>query len=89
MEPPDEEWGVRNEAGQWTGIIGSLAKEEGDFSMVITPTPDRLTVMDHSRIYGEGAFVIVSLKPQAPTQYWAVIRALSGRPIVCCLSWKT
>ncbi|KAK4317817.1 hypothetical protein Pmani_011141 [Petrolisthes manimaculis] len=78
VEPPDEEWGVRDEEGQWTGIVGSLAREEGDFSMVLTPTPDRLTVMDHSRIYGEGAFVIVSLKPQAPTQQWAVIRALSG-----------
>lgn len=77
-EPPDGEWGVINENGHFTGIVGSLEREEGDLSMVLTPTPDRLRVMDHSRIYGEGAFVIISLKPQPPPPTWAFVEAFTG-----------
>ncbi|KAK8399060.1 hypothetical protein O3P69_004262 [Scylla paramamosain] len=74
-EPPDGQWGVRDDSGHFTGIVGSLEREEGDLSMVLTPTPDRLEVMDHSRIYGEGAFVIISLKPRPATQHWAFVKS--------------
>lgn len=78
-EPPDGEWGVRDErSGHFTGIVGSLEREEGDLSMVLTPTPDRLKVIDHSRIYGEGAFVIISLKPQPPAPTWAFVESFTG-----------
>lgn len=77
-EPQDGEWGVRNENGHFTGIVGSLEREEGDLSMVLTPTPDRLEVMDHSRIYSEGAFVIISLKPQPSPPTWAFVESFTG-----------
>lgn len=77
-EPADEQWGVSDEEGHFTGIVGSLEREKGDLSMVLTPTPDRLQVMDHSRIYGEGAFVIISLKPQPPVPTWAFVESFTG-----------
>lgn len=81
-EPPDGQWGVKDVDGHFTGIVGSLEREEGDLSMVLTPTPDRLEVMDHSTIYGEGAFVIVSLKPRPPTQQWAFVKSFKGNCVV-------
>lgn len=77
-QPPDGQWGVRDETGHFTGIVGSLEREEADLSMVLTPTPDRLKVIDHSRIYGEGAFVIISLKPQPPAPTWAFVESFKG-----------
>lgn len=77
-EPPDGQWGVMDKSGHFTGIVGSLEREEGDLSLVVTPTPDRLQVMDHSVIYGEGAFVIISLKPLPPTPTWAFVESFRG-----------
>ncbi|XP_050718993.1 uncharacterized protein LOC126999901 isoform X2 [Eriocheir sinensis] len=77
-QPPDGQWGVRNESGHFTGIVGSLEREEADLSMVLIPTPDRLKVMDHSRLYGEGTFVIISLKPQPPAPTWAFVESFRG-----------
>lgn len=77
-EPLDGQWGVRGADGHFTGVVGNLEREVSDVGMVLTPTPDRLKVMDHSRIYGEGAFVIISLKPRPPTQQWAFVKSFKG-----------
>lgn len=86
-QPPDEQWGVRDESGHFTGIVGSLEREEADFSMVLTPTPDRLKAIDHSRIYGEGAFVIISLKPQPPAPTWAFVESFTGNVELQDVAW--
>lgn len=78
VEPPDGQWGVVDDSGNWSGIVGMLQHERADFSFCLTTTSPRMRVMDHSRIYTHDPLVIISLKPQPLPQYLSIIRPLSG-----------
>ncbi|XP_050690358.1 glutamate receptor ionotropic, delta-1-like isoform X2 [Eriocheir sinensis] len=74
MEPDDCQWGLEADGGNWTGIVGTLQHEKADFSMDLTLTPQRATVVDFCRLYIDENLGILSLKPRPPPEYLSLIR---------------
>lgn len=77
-EEVERGWGVPQEDGSFGGIIGTLDREDADFSTLLSPTPERLLAMDYLRNYLTDAMTVVSLKPTALPQYLALVRPFSG-----------
>ncbi|XP_071524513.1 glutamate receptor-like [Panulirus ornatus] len=73
-EPWDGTWGVPLAGGNWSGIVGTLQHEQADFSLNLTPSPARMEVITHSRIYTHDPLVIVSLKPGPLPRHLALKR---------------
>ncbi|XP_071523502.1 glutamate receptor ionotropic, delta-1-like [Panulirus ornatus] len=78
VEPPDGQWGVVDDHGNWTGVVGMIQQERADLSFCLTITSPRLPVMDFSRIYTNDPLVIISLKPKPLPQYLSTVRPLTG-----------
>ncbi|XP_071524014.1 glutamate receptor ionotropic, kainate 4-like [Panulirus ornatus] len=74
IEPWDGTWGVPLTGGNWSGIVGTLQHEEADFSLNLTPSPSRMEVITHSRIYTYDPFLIVSPKPKPLPRHSALLR---------------
>ncbi|XP_066970136.1 glutamate receptor ionotropic, delta-2-like [Macrobrachium rosenbergii] len=62
-EPWDGEWGLPNEYGNFSGIVGTLQYEKADFSFLLTPLPVRLLGMDIGAVFIEDPFMILSHEP--------------------------
>ncbi|XP_045118928.1 probable glutamate receptor isoform X2 [Portunus trituberculatus] len=77
-EPLDRQWGSDLGGGNWTGLVGTLQRQEADFSTTITPTAARLLIMRHSKIYASDPFVIVSLKTQTKAEHMAIAKPFPG-----------
>ena len=77
-EPLDRQWGSDVGGGNWTGLVGTLQRQEADFSTTITPTAARLLIMRHSKIYASDPFVLVSLKTQTIPQHMAIVKPFPG-----------
>ncbi|XP_069995907.1 glutamate receptor ionotropic, kainate 1-like [Penaeus vannamei] len=77
-EPPDLQWGVLGDDGNWTGVMGAFQHDRADFSTVFAPTPLRMLYMDFARIYTADVLGIVSLKPTPLPRHLALIRPFSG-----------
>ncbi|XP_063868257.1 uncharacterized protein LOC135104655 [Scylla paramamosain] len=78
MEPEDCQWGLEGNGGNWTGIVGTLQHEEADFSMDLTLTSERATVVDFCRVYIDENMVILSSKPRPPPEYLSLIKPFEG-----------
>ncbi|KAG7156362.1 Glutamate receptor-like 15, partial [Homarus americanus] len=79
MRPPlIEEFGLPLGDGNWTGTVGTLQHQQADFSLILSPTPERLLVVDFSRIYNPESLTILSLKPKPLPQHLALIRPFEG-----------
>lgn len=78
MEPQDQEWGILGRDGRWTGTVGELERQRADFSLILSPVPERTIVIDFSRIYNNDPLVIVSLRPQLLPQHLAFARPFTG-----------
>ncbi|XP_071526275.1 glutamate receptor ionotropic, delta-1-like [Panulirus ornatus] len=77
-EPWDGAWGVPLVGGNWSGIVGMLQHHKADFSLNLTPTPSRMKVISHSRIYTRDPFLIMSLKPKLLPRHSALLRPFTG-----------
>ncbi|XP_071524522.1 glutamate [NMDA] receptor subunit 1-like [Panulirus ornatus] len=73
-EPWDGAWGVPLAGGNWSGIVGTLQYEQADFSLNLTPSPERLEDIAHSIIYSYDPLFILSLKPGTLPRYLALMR---------------
>ncbi|XP_063609100.1 uncharacterized protein LOC134783233 [Penaeus indicus] len=74
-EPLDGEWGVpRADTGNWSGSVGTLQHDLADFSMNLTPTRDRIRVIQFSRVYVSDPYVLVSAKPGILPPIFAIVR---------------
>ncbi|XP_064092281.1 uncharacterized protein LOC135205493 isoform X2 [Macrobrachium nipponense] len=62
-EPWDGEWGVPDEHGNFSGIVGTLQYEKADFSFLLTPLPARLLGMDIGGVFIEDPFMILTHEP--------------------------
>lgn len=78
VEPPDGQWGVVDDHGNWSGVVGMLQREQADLSLCLTITAPRLPVMDYTRVYTNDPLVIISLKPKPLPRYLALVRPLTG-----------
>ncbi|XP_068251053.1 uncharacterized protein [Palaemon carinicauda] len=72
--PWDEQWGAREESGNWTGMIGTLQHHKADFSMSVTYLRERLSVVDYTRVYVVEPLVLVLSKPRPKPPYLALIQ---------------
>ncbi|XP_047493448.1 uncharacterized protein LOC125042031 [Penaeus chinensis] len=78
-EPLDGEWGVpRADTGNWSGSVGTLQHDLADFSMNLTPTRDRIRVIQFSRVYVSDPYVLVSAKPGILPPIFAIVRPFTG-----------
>ncbi|XP_069172327.1 probable glutamate receptor [Procambarus clarkii] len=79
MRPPMvEEFGLPRADGNWTGTVGTLQHQQADFSLILSPTSERLPVVDFSRVYTPVSVCIVSLKPGSLPQYFQLVRPFTG-----------
>ncbi|KAK7076305.1 hypothetical protein SK128_003805 [Halocaridina rubra] len=62
-EPWDGEWGLPNEYGNFSGIVGTLQYEKADFSYLLTALPVRWLAMESGLVYIPDPFIIISPKP--------------------------
>ncbi|XP_045129122.1 uncharacterized protein LOC123514931 [Portunus trituberculatus] len=72
--PWDNQWGVSQEDGNWTGTVGTLQHHGADFSMLLSWLPSRMAVVDYSRVYISEPLVIVTSKPGPLPQIFALVR---------------
>lgn len=79
-EPPDMEFGqvASDGAGNWTGMVGVLQRQEADFSMDLTLTMARASVVHFSMVYIDESLVIISPKPRPLPEYLSLIRPFEG-----------
>ncbi|XP_071525270.1 glutamate receptor ionotropic, kainate 4-like [Panulirus ornatus] len=77
-EPWDGTWGVPLGGGNFSGIVGTLQHEQADFSLNLTPSPSRMKVISHSRIYSYDPLLIVSRKPGTLPRRFALLRPFTG-----------
>ncbi|KAK8385133.1 hypothetical protein O3P69_012137 [Scylla paramamosain] len=76
--PKEPQFGLPLSNGTWSGTVGILQREEADFSLVLSPTPGRMKVIEYSRIYLSESLCILSPRPHAVPQYLQLIKPLSG-----------
>ncbi|KAK4295488.1 hypothetical protein Pmani_031957 [Petrolisthes manimaculis] len=76
--PSDQQWGLRQEDGNWTGTVGTLQRQGADFSMLLNWSYERRRVIDFTRIYAAEPLVIVSPKPRPLPRYLALVAPFSG-----------
>ena len=76
--PWDNQWGVSQEDGNWTGTVGTLQHHGADFSMLLSWLPSRMAVVDYSRVYISEPLVIVTRKPGPLPQIFALVRPFPG-----------
>ncbi|XP_050690654.1 glutamate receptor ionotropic, kainate 3-like [Eriocheir sinensis] len=72
--PWDDQWGVSQDNGNWTGTVGTLQHHQADFSMLLSWMPSRMAVVDYSRVYISEPLVIVTRKPGPLPQIFALVR---------------
>ncbi|KAG7156374.1 Glutamate receptor ionotropic, delta-1-like 7, partial [Homarus americanus] len=77
-EPLDRQWGLPAEGGNFTGLVGDLQYEKADFSLDLTVTTERASVVHFCRVYIDESVIILSLKPQPLPEYLSLIRPFVG-----------
>ncbi|KAK3885373.1 hypothetical protein Pcinc_010405 [Petrolisthes cinctipes] len=73
-EPVDGQWGLESDAGNWTGIVGTLQREDADLSLDLTITPKRPQVIQFTKTYIDESVVLLSSKPRPLPEYLSLIR---------------
>ncbi|CAL4195032.1 unnamed protein product [Meganyctiphanes norvegica] len=72
-------WSSQQDAdGNFKGRIGALQRNEVDLTPFITAQPERMSVMDFSRIYTYEPLMIISAKPGQLPNYLSIIRPFTG-----------
>lgn len=84
QEPLDGKWGVLQSDGNWTGIVGTLQHQQGDFSVCLWVTEERIRVQDHSRVYTLDPLTIVSLRSTKFLQYLSIIKPFTRTSLSTC-----
>ncbi|GFS31272.1 lig_chan-Glu_bd domain-containing protein [Trichonephila inaurata madagascariensis] len=59
----ENEWGVLNKDGNWTGVLGLLQRKEVDVGLSVTMTNTRLNTVQFSRSYGKEDVTFIVSKP--------------------------
>ncbi|GFR22937.1 probable glutamate receptor [Trichonephila clavata] len=59
----ENEWGVLNKDGNWTGVLGLLQRKEVDVGLSVTMTDTRLNTVQFSRSYGKEDVTFIVSKP--------------------------
>ncbi|XP_071524005.1 probable glutamate receptor [Panulirus ornatus] len=77
-EPWYGKWGVPMTGGNWSGIVGTLQHHKADFSLNLTPSPARMEVITHTKIYTYDPLLIASPKPKALPRHSALLRPFTG-----------
>ncbi|XP_068212069.1 glutamate receptor ionotropic, delta-2-like [Palaemon carinicauda] len=72
-EPWDGQWGLPDESGNFSGIVGTLQYEKADFSFLLTPLPVRLLGMDIGGVFIDDPFLILSHKPEPLPRSLAIV----------------
>lgn len=76
-EEPTKSWGLPKD-GVFTGMMGTLQREEADLAIIAAPSPERFAVMDFIRGYPSDKTTLVTLKPFLLPQYLALIRPFTS-----------
>ncbi|XP_071539773.1 glutamate receptor ionotropic, kainate glr-3-like [Panulirus ornatus] len=76
--PWDNQWGVHQDNGNWTGTVGTLQHQQADFSMLLNWSKERKNVIDFSRIYAAEPLVMVTSKPRPLPKYLSIINPFTG-----------
>ncbi|KAG7177643.1 Ionotropic receptor 40a-like 3, partial [Homarus americanus] len=76
--PWDNQWGMRQEGGNWTGTVGTLQHHQADFSMLLNWSQERRLVIDFSRIYAAEPLVMVTSKPRPLPRYLSIVSPFTG-----------
>ncbi|XP_042223276.1 glutamate receptor ionotropic, delta-2-like [Homarus americanus] len=69
----DDQWGTQVD-GNWTGMVGTLAEERADVSMMLFWSLARKQVIDFTRIYTSEPFIMITHKPRPQPQHLALVR---------------
>ncbi|XP_063885593.1 glutamate receptor ionotropic, delta-2-like [Scylla paramamosain] len=77
-ETPDRSFGNLNAQGQYSGLVGELQREESDFCLLLTPTSDRLEVIDYLRLEPTDYLVVLSEKPSLLSAVMSFTRPFSN-----------
>ncbi|KAK7084339.1 hypothetical protein SK128_009899 [Halocaridina rubra] len=72
--PWDNQWGVSQTSGNWTGTVGTLQHNKADFSMLLSWMGSRMAVVDYSRVYVSEPLVIVTAKPRELPEIFSLVR---------------
>ncbi|XP_045618219.1 glutamate receptor ionotropic, delta-2-like [Procambarus clarkii] len=73
-EPADGVWGYLLENGSWTGTVGTVERQEADFSMMLSITWERSYVVSFTRAYCIEPMTFVMRKPGSLPQWQAPIK---------------
>ncbi|ESO86865.1 hypothetical protein LOTGIDRAFT_166867 [Lottia gigantea] len=85
VEPPDGEWG-RFRDGEWTGLIGQVAKHESDMVLAaVTVSNEREAVMDFTFPYYFGYSVVFFRKPDPNSDKWYTLLAPFSWQVLLCI----
>ncbi|XP_068228668.1 glutamate receptor ionotropic, kainate glr-3-like [Palaemon carinicauda] len=76
--PWTQQFGVRTEGGNWTGLVGAIQFNIADFSTIVAPTRERFEVIDTTRVYLSDVLSVVSLKPDLIPQYLVIVKPFAG-----------
>lgn len=76
--PWDNQWGVSQDNGNWTGTVGTLQHHQADFSMLLSWLGSRMAVVDYSRVYVSEPLIIVTSKTGPLPQIFALVRPFPG-----------
>lgn len=83
-EPKDNQWGLPIGGGNWSGIVGGLMKEEADFCIDLTLTPQRAEVVEFSRVFIDESVVILSPKPMPVPEFLSLVTPLESEFFLFC-----
>ncbi|XP_069190759.1 uncharacterized protein [Procambarus clarkii] len=75
---PDNQWGVPDKEGRWSGVVGQLQRHLADQSLMLMPTYNRSSAIQYSRLYTGDLVIIISLKPQPLPRYLSIIKPFPG-----------
>ncbi|GFY62070.1 lig_chan-Glu_bd domain-containing protein [Trichonephila inaurata madagascariensis] len=84
----ENEWGVLNKDGNWTGVLGLLQRKEVDVGLSVTMTNTRLNTVQFSRSYGKEDVTFIVSKPTSSLKLlisgtWHPLSQTSGFLSLC------
>ncbi|KAG7176420.1 Glutamate receptor-like 41, partial [Homarus americanus] len=77
-EQRENVWGLVQENGSFSGLVGNLEREETDCSTLMGPSPKRIKVIGFTRAYPSDQLIVISLKPTLLPQHLAIVRPFTG-----------
>ncbi|KAK7086341.1 hypothetical protein SK128_004792 [Halocaridina rubra] len=76
--PEDKQFGIPQENGSWTGMVGAIQRGIADSTTAIANNPGRNQIFDYTRAYVADPVAIVSPKPQLLQEFYLILRPFTG-----------